>query len=77
MGTDIHLYVEQRQADGSWKVLPPPERDLTRWPKTPQLEDGWVSRAVREAYAIVSAGESNMLDATARAMLTAMTGGRK
>ena len=33
MGCDIHLYVEQRQADGSWRCLAPPERDLARWPE--------------------------------------------
>ncbi len=43
MGTDIHLYVEQRQADGSWKALAPPDRDLERWPRVPREGDGWVS----------------------------------
>lgn len=42
MGTDIHLYVEQRQADGSWSVLPPPERDLVRWPRVPREGSDWV-----------------------------------
>lgn len=43
MGTDIHLYVEQKQPDGTWRVLPPPERDLVRWPRTPRTEDKWIS----------------------------------
>lgn len=43
MGCDIHLYVEQKQADGSWKTLAPPERDAVRWPRVRREGDGWVS----------------------------------
>lgn len=41
MGTDIHLYVERRRARSTlpdqvfaWEVVPPPVRDLTKWPIT-------------------------------------------
>jgi len=31
VGTDIHLYIEQKR-NGAWICIPPPERDLKRWP---------------------------------------------
>lgn len=42
MGTDIHCYVERREADGAWHLLPPPARDLDRWPRV-ATDDGYVS----------------------------------
>lgn len=54
MGTDIHLYVE-KLVDGAWVVVPPPERDLARWPKKEERERGWgphgcMRDAFRECY---------------------------
>jgi hypothetical protein len=42
MGTDIHLFVEKQQPDGSWHVLVPPSRDLVKYPRTPDAR-GYVS----------------------------------
>src|SRR5690348_4451903 len=43
MGTDIHLYIEKKNTSDAWETLVPPERDLTRWPRTPREGDGWIS----------------------------------
>lgn len=32
MGTDIHMYIEKQQANGSWKALPAPKRNYTKYP---------------------------------------------
>lgn len=40
MGCDIHMYVEKRDANGTWQAVPPPERDLAKYPIV-ESEYGW------------------------------------
>lgn len=40
MGTDIHLYVEKRNPDGTWSCVDPPARDLALYPRERTRADG-------------------------------------
>lgn len=44
MGCDIHMFVEQKDEEGLWQMLPPPEIELYYYPKTmsaPVMGEDW------------------------------------